>query len=65
MKDQKLSLADIDQWVDNDEALYNWAKNSRLNRREFIKQNRQELTTIILNAINRPPKEKTWHDYCR
>jgi hypothetical protein len=42
-----MSIADLGQWIDNDEGLYNWWKGSRQSKREFIKQNREELTRCI------------------
>jgi len=44
-----LNDTDREQWIDNDEGLYNWWRSSRLSKREFIRQNRDELTQIILN----------------
>lgn len=47
MKQDKLTLADIEQWVNNDEGLYLWWKASRKNLREFCRYYRDELTTAI------------------
>ena len=41
---------DRSQWIDNDEGLYRWWKSSKLSKREFIRQNRQEITDIINNV---------------
>lgn len=41
---------DRSQWIDNDEGLYRWWKSSKLSKREFIRQNRKELTDIINNV---------------
>jgi len=38
---------DIGQWIDNDEGLYRWWRNSKLSKREFIRLNRSELVRII------------------
>lgn len=38
---------EIGQWIDNDEGLYRWWRNSRLSKREFIRLNRSELVRII------------------
>lgn len=51
-----------EQWIQNDEGLYNWWRSSRLSMREFIRQNRAELTAAISKALA-PPKPKTWRDY--
>ena len=48
----KITIADIDQWIDNDEGLYNWFNRSRLSRREFIKQNKQELIECISAVLD-------------
>lgn len=40
------------QWVDNDEGLYVWWRDSRLTKREFIRQNREELDRVIDNVLN-------------
>lgn len=36
-----------EQWIDNDEGLYDWWRSSRLSKREFIKQNRAEIDQAI------------------
>lgn len=38
-------------WVLNDEGLYDWFKSERKPIRQFIKDNRAELTEIINKAI--------------
>ncbi len=52
MKDHKLTADDISQWIDNDEGLYNWWKQSRQNKRVFIRENRTELETCIDRVLN-------------
>jgi hypothetical protein len=52
------------QWIDNDEGLYNWFRQSRMSKRDFIRANRAELTTCIRRVLDAPPREKTWRDYC-
>jgi len=47
-----ITHADITQWIDNDEGLYNWWKRSRLSKREFIKQNKEELTACIKKVLD-------------
>lgn len=55
MKTQTLNDNDREQWIDNDEGLYSWFRSSRQSKRAFIRENREELTRLILNALNRPP----------
>jgi hypothetical protein len=38
------------QWVDNDEGLYNWWRSSRQSKRQFIRENRKEITAAIENV---------------
>jgi hypothetical protein len=47
----KITIRDIEQWIDNDEGLYNWFRGSRLSKREFIKQNKEELKACIDNVL--------------
>lgn len=55
MKTNKLTLTDIEQWIDNDESLYNWWRRSRISKRQFIRDNRQELESCINAVLNRKP----------
>ena len=43
------------QWVDNYEPLYLWWKSKRQGRREFIRENREEVDRIIVAERDRPP----------
>ena len=43
---------DINDWIDNDEGLYNWWLSSGQPKTVFIRENRKELTTCIENVIN-------------
>ena len=46
-----------EQWIDNDEGLYNWWKSSRMSKREFIKENRAQIDEVIENMIsNKKPQ---------
>lgn len=54
---------DREQWVNNDQGLYNWWKGSRMSIREFVRSNRAELTEAINKVRNKPPHEKTWREY--
>jgi hypothetical protein len=47
--------ASREEWIRNDEGLYRWWKSTRLSMRDFIRQNREELTTIISAALNSKP----------
>lgn len=55
MNKQTLNDADRSQWIDNDEGLYNWWRSSRQSKRVFIRENRVELTRLILEALNHKP----------
>ena len=48
----KLTIADIEEWIDNDEGLYNWFRRSRQSKRSFIRENRAELEDCINNVID-------------
>ena len=41
-----------EQWIDNDEGLYDWWKSSRLSKREFIRANRAEIDAAITPVIS-------------
>ena len=47
-----MSIADIEQWIDNDEGLYNWQRRSGKSKRAFIKENREEIEKAISNVLN-------------
>ena len=53
-----MNNTDREQWIDNDEGLYNWWRSSHLSKREFIRQNRQEIDQAINNVLN---ENKTAH----
>jgi len=57
---EKLNNAEREQWINNDEGLYNWYNDwKRRNRdgiRGFIKENRQEIDAAILGVIHRYDK---------
>lgn len=55
MRKQTLNDAERSQWIDNDESLYNWWRSSRQSKSKFIRENREELTRLILAALNRKP----------
>ena len=51
-----------EQWIDNDEGLYNWWRASKQSKRQFIKENRAEIDAAIDNAIsgNKPAHYLTY-----
>ena len=51
MRDGKLNNTDREQWIDNDEGLYSWWRSSRQSKRQFIKENREEIDAAIYNVI--------------
>lgn len=54
MRTDKLTAADIAQWIDNDEGLYSWwrSERPRLSKREFIRANRAELERCIRAVLD-------------
>lgn len=52
MKASKLTVADISEWLDNDEGLYSWFRQSRQSRRKFIQENRKELEAAIRKVLD-------------
>jgi hypothetical protein len=52
-----ITLNDEDrrQWVQNDEGLYTWWRQSGIGLYRFVRENRAELTVVILAALNREP----------
>lgn len=51
-----LNDADRREWVMNDEGLYQWWRSSRIGLSAFVRENRDELTRIILRALGRDPQ---------
>lgn len=51
-KPTKITTQDISQWIDNDEGLYDWWRGSRMTKRQFIKENQQELKECIRRVID-------------
>jgi len=43
MFDRRLNDEERAQWVDNDEGLYNWRRQTRLSMREFVRQNTKKV----------------------
>lgn len=44
-----------EQWIQNDEGLYNWWRASRQSMRDFIRDNRAEIDSAIERALGRKP----------
>ena len=55
-RERKLTLADLEQWVDNDEGMYSWWRSSRQSKRQFVRDNRDELTAAVNAYLNQPPR---------
>ena len=54
-----------EQWIDNDEGLYNWWKSSRMSKREFIKENRAQIDEAIENMTsNKKPQHYLAYGPC-
>ncbi len=51
-RDRGLTASDIGQWIDNDEGLYRWWKESHQSKRNFIRDNRSELTRSIESMLS-------------
>jgi hypothetical protein len=48
----RISIRDMEMWIDNDEGLYSWWKSTRLPKRAFIMGNRAEITAVIRNITS-------------
>lgn len=46
-----LTTRDIEQWIDNDEGLYTWWKDTGLAKRAFIARYRREIVAAIENVL--------------
>lgn len=51
--DTRMNDRERELWVLNDEGLYNWWKSTRMTMRNFIRENREELTAAINKAMGR------------
>ena len=51
-----LNDSDREQWIDNDEGLYNWWRSSRQSKRAFIRENRAEIDEAINRVRNAEPR---------
>ena len=50
VKRDSLNDDDRSEWIDNDEGLYNWWRESRQGKRAFIRAHRAELDEVIDNV---------------
>ena len=48
---RQLNNQEREQWIDNDEGLYDWWKSSYMSKRDFIKVNRTEIDAAINNVL--------------
>ncbi|MFA5307521.1 MAG: hypothetical protein WC365_08790 [Candidatus Babeliales bacterium] len=48
-----------EQWVNNDESLYNSWKHSRLSMTKFVRSNRAEIDSHIIKTIGYNPSKET------
>jgi hypothetical protein len=52
----KLTNAERENWINNDEGLYNWKRSSKLSMRKFIAENKEEIDRCINNVLgNKQP----------
>lgn len=58
MQDQKITIRDINQWIDNDESLYDCFNQSRKTRQQFIKENKDSLIQYISNILTSKPHQQ-------
>ena len=56
-----LNHSDIEQWIDNDEDLYNWWRGSGQSKQSFIRAHHAELVNAINQQLNRPPAGAPMH----
>lgn len=55
MKNDYLTLEDLEQWADNDEGIYNAWRASGLGKRRYVREHAAELRAAISAYLNRPP----------
>ena len=53
--DTTMNNTEREQWINNDEDLYNWFKSSRQSMTRFIKENKAEIDACIIKAIGYDP----------
>lgn len=47
----RLTNADREEWINNDEGLYNWQRRSRQSMRAFIKANKAEIDAAVCRVL--------------
>jgi len=52
----KLNDSDRQEWINNDEGLYNWQRRSRQSMKAFIKTNKAEIDQAVCAALNVNPR---------
>jgi len=63
MKKPKMpTLAELEDWVLNDEGWYVQFRLSRQPMRDFVRDNRQALREHAMAVMTAEPREKTWRD---
>lgn len=60
--DRRLSISDLEQWVNNDEGLYNWWKSEGGSLRSFVQANREEIERGVRRVLDAKPRERDWRD---
>lgn len=55
-----MNQSELELWIDNDEGLYLWWKRSKQSKRNFIKENRQELKELLGGRMTGGYKYKTY-----
>jgi hypothetical protein len=48
----KMNDAEREQWIDNDEGLYDLWRRAGLSKREFLRRNRGDVDAAILPVLN-------------
>lgn len=52
MNKNYITIKDIEDWISNDEGLYDWWRQSRLSKRQFIKDNKEQLKNCIQKVLD-------------
>jgi hypothetical protein len=47
----RVNDTDREQWIDNDEGLYDWWRSSQLDKRTFIRANRTGIDAVIAAVL--------------
>lgn len=46
-----MTQKELEQWIDNDEGLYDWWKGSGMTKKKFIAENREQIEEVIRNVV--------------